>query len=507
MYRFRRGGIFLKYRCNVCNVWEYDSERGSSLTNIKPGTEPEDFPDFPIWQCPICHSDKTHLKPITKEEKIVEQETTFACPHCGKQTQLTISHVEKLDLEAYLGEWRREADEIEEYMADIHRISNTGESIIEPMRTTKAVSLNWDDILIKGAQLARIPLDKDAYVNTQTIIGPNAAQPLIIDTPIYVTHMSFGALSREVKTALAMGSAAAKTAMCSGEGGILPESLDNAYKYIFEYVPNRYSVTEENFKRVDAIELKFGQSVKPGMGGHLPAEKVTHEIAEIRGFPEGTDIISPSSFQDIRNRDDLREKVEWLRTKSGGKPIGIKLAAGNIEADLEVALYANPDFITLDGRPGATGAAPKFVKASTSIPTIFALYRSRKFFEKKGVKDISLLITGGLRVSSDFAKALALGADAVAIGTAALMACACQQYRLCDTGKCPVGVTTHNPELRARLKMEWSAKKLENFIRVSTNELKDFARLTGNDDIHKLSISDLCTTNSEISNHTEIEHV
>jgi glutamate synthase domain-containing protein 2 len=295
--------------------------------------------------------------------------------------------------------------------------------------------------------------------------------------------------------------------MCSGEGGILPESLDNAYKYIFEYIPNQYSVTEENLRRVDAIELKFGQSVKPGMGGHLPAEKVTKEIAEIRGFPEGTDIISPSSFPDIRNKDDLREKVEWLRNKSEGKPIGIKLAAGNIEADLEVAIYSNPDFITLDGRPGATGAAPKYVKASTSIPTIFALYRARKFFEKQGVKDVSLLITGGLRVSSDFAKALALGADAVAIGTAALMACACQQYRLCATGKCPVGVTTHNPGLRARLKVEWSAKKLENFLRVSTNELKDFARLTGNDDIHKLSISDLCTTNSEISSHTAIEHV
>jgi len=506
MYRFRRGGIFLNYRCNVCNVFEYETERGNSLTKIKPGTEPEDFPDD--WECPICHADKTHLKPIIKkEEKVIEQETQFTCPHCGKQTQLKISHVEEVDLEAYLGEWRRGADEIEEYMADIHRISNTGESIIEPMRTTKTVSPNWDDILIKGAQLARIPLDKDAEVNTQTIIGSNAAQPLIIDTPIYVTHMSFGALSREVKTALAMGSAAAKTAMCSGEGGILPESLDNAYKYIFEFVPNQYSVTEENLKRVDAIELKFGQSVKPGMGGHLPAEKVTQEIAEIRGFPEGTDIISPSSFPDIRNRDDLREKVEWLRTKSGGKPIGIKLAAGNIEADLEVALYANPDFVTLDGRPGATGAAPKFVKASTSIPTIFALYRARKFFEKMGVKDVSLLITGGLRVSSDFAKALALGADAVAIGTAALMACACQQYRLCATGKCPVGVTTQNPELRARMKVEWSGKKLENFLRVSTNELKDFARLTGNDDIHKLSTSDLCTTNSEISNHTEIEHV
>jgi glutamate synthase domain-containing protein 2 len=344
-------------------------------------------------------------------------------------------------------------------------------------------------------------------VNVRTIIGPRAKKPLVIETPIYVTHMSFGALSKEVKMALAKGSAAVQTAMCSGEGGILPESMQKAHRYIFEYVPNRYSVTEENLGRVDAIEIKIGQSVKPGMGGHLPAAKVTEEIVAIRGFPVGADITSPSRFEDIRNRDDLKAKVDWLRKTSGGKPVGIKLAAGSIEADLEVALFAEPDFMTIDGRPGATAAAPKFVKAATSVPTIFALYRARRFLAKKGAEGVSLIITGGLRISSDFAKALALGADAIAIGTAALMACGCQQYRICHTGKCPMGITTQNPGLRAGLDPDRSAKKLENFLRVSTEELKDFARLTGNDDVHKLSMDDLCTTNSEISNHTQIEHV
>ncbi|ODV49119.1 glutamate synthase-like protein [Methanohalophilus euhalobius] len=141
------------------------------------------------------------------------------------------------------------------------------------------------------------------------------------------------------------------------------------------------------------------------------------------------------------------------------------------------------------------------------MPTLFALHRARKFLDDRNIKDISLVITGGLRVSSDFAKALAMGADAIAIGTAALMACACQQYRLCDTGQCPVGVTTQDPELRKRLKIEYSAKKLEHFLRVSTEEMKDFARLTGNDDVHKLSTEDLCTTNTEISGNTDIEHV
>lgn len=493
----------VRYRCNICNVFEYDDARGDSVTSMKPGTKPGDFPDD--WKCPICKSDKTHQIPIKEEVKEEKVQEIITCPHCGTKSKVTISSA-KMELGGYLGEWKRESDELETHMADIHKMSVTGESIIEPMRTPRDV-ISYDDILIKGAQLARIPLNHEEPVNTRTIIGPKAKYPLVIETPIYITHMSFGALSKEVKIALAKGSAAVKTAMCSGEGGILQESFDNAYKYIFEYVPNQYSVTDENLKKVDAIEIKIGQSVKPGMGGHLPAEKVTKEIAELRGFPEGTDIVSPSHFDDIKNKDDLKTKVDWLRGKSGGKPIGIKIAAGHIEADLEIAVFAEPDFITIDGRPGATAAAFRHVKQAASIPTVFALYRARKFLDSKGITDISLIITGGHRVSSDFVKALAMGADAVAIGTAALMACACQQYRLCDTGKCPVGVTTQDPELRARLKVDISARKLENFLHVSSEELKDFARLTGNNDVHALNINDLCTTNSEISNHTEIKHI
>ncbi len=493
-----------KYRCSFCNVFEYEESRGDSNAHVKPGTNPEDFPDD--WKCPICGANKNHLEPIEEEIKDVSTEEIVTCPKCGTKQKITVSSLEKADVSSYLGEWRRKTDELEACMADIHTMSVTGESIIEPMRTRKGVIL-WDDILIKGSQLARMPLNKDEEVSTRTTIGPAAKQPLVIETPIMITHMSFGALSKELKTSLAKGSASVRTAMGSGEGGILNESLDNAYKYIFEYVPNRYSVTEENLRKVDAIEIKIGQSAKPGMGGHLPAEKVTGEISGIRGFTEGTDIVSPAHFDDIRNRDDLKAKVDWLREQSNGKPIGVKMAAGNIKADMEVAVYAKPDFITIDGRPGATAAAPKYIKDSTSIPTIFALYRARKFLDERGLDDISLVITGGLRISSDFVKALALGADAVTIGTAALMACACQQYRLCDTGQCPVGVTTQDPELRSRLRIDISAKKLENFLNVSTRELEDFARLTGNDDVHKLSINDLCTTNSEISQQTEIEHV
>jgi len=489
------------YRCNVCNVFEYESFRGDPLTHILPGTEPKDFPAD--WACPICTSDQTHLKPVISFAAPSQMNT---CPLCGAPVTPTPVPAKLRVLPDYLSAWERQSDELEVSMADIHTMAVTGKSIIEPMRTKKPV-ISWDDLLIKGAQIATRPLNKETFVTTRTIIGPKAQHPMVLETPVFVTHMSFGALSREVKIAIAQGTAAVRTAMGSGEGGILPEARRQAYRYILEYVPNRYSITEENLRSADAIEIKIGQSAEPGMGARLPAEKVTAEIAEIRGYPQGTDINSPAAYDDIRNREDLQQKVQWLRETSRGKPIGIKIAAGDIEADLAEVLYAEPDFITIDGRPGATGAALKFIKDSTSVPTIFALYRARKYLDRHNGRHISLVITGGLRVSSDFAKALCLGADAVAIGTAALMACACQQYRLCNTGNCPVGVTTQKPELRQRLDPAISAKRLEQFLRVSTEEIRDFARLTGNNDVHALNIRNICTTNSEISNHTEIPHV
>jgi glutamate synthase domain-containing protein 2/rubredoxin len=470
-----------KYRCKVCE-FIVDEEKADSLWM--------DLPES--WGCPVCGSpqklfEKIEELPVQAEGPPVDE--VIAQKDSGADASLL-----------------RSSDEIETYMTDIHQMAETGKSIDEPMRTRKP-TFSWDDLLIKGAQLAKLPLNQDENVATETVIGPEAGQPMVIQTPLYITHMSFGALSPEAKTALAKGSAAVKTAMCSGEGGILSSSIANAYKYIFEYVPNRYSVTEENLKRVDAIEIKFGQSAKPGMGGHLPGEKVTPEIAEIRGFPPGESITSPAKFDDIHNRDELKQKVDWLREVSSGRPIGVKFAAGNIEADLETALYAKPDFITLDGRAGATGAAPKYVKASTSVPTIFALHRARKFLDEHGATGVSLIITGGIRVSSDIAKALALGADAVAIGTAALMAIGCQQYKICNTGKCPMGIATQDEELRANLNVDKAARRLENFLKVTTSELISFARLTGNNSIHDMSVADLCTVNSEISQYTLVEHV
>jgi glutamate synthase domain-containing protein 2/DNA-directed RNA polymerase subunit RPC12/RpoP len=465
------------YKCTICDTLFDEAREDRRWDQLADD-----------WVCSVCASGKSLWRPIDTD---ASPEASFP-EDCGDERTTAIPE--------------KSFDELETSMADIRIMAETGHSIIEPMRTRKP-GFSWDDILIMGAQLARQPLNPEEAVDTLTVIGPKAAHPLVIDTPVFITHMSFGALSREAKLALAQGSAAVHTAMCSGEGGILPESMARAHKYIFEYVPNRYSVSEDNLQQVDAVEIKIGQSAKPGMGGHLPAEKVTPEIAALRGFAEGVAIKSPARFDDIRNREDLKAKVDWLRKATGGKPVGIKLAAGHIEADLAVALYAAPDFITIDGRAGATGASPKFVKAAASVPTIFALYRARTYLDANGGGDISLVITGGLRISADFAKALAMGADAIAIGTAALVAIGCRQFRVCNTGRCPTGIATQDPDLRARLDVDAAARELANYLRVSTAELKDFARLTGKEDVHALALDDLCTTNSEISRHTAIAHV
>jgi len=459
------------YKCTICGHIHNEEATGVLLKELD--------------KCPICKQDIS---------KFVEVENS-------KSTEN--SDVESLEL-AYDKNFAKSDKDIRQ-MDAIHQMAITGESIVAAMYTDFPMP-NWDDILLLGCQLNPQPLESDVEVNTQTIIGKNAKKPLIIESPIYITHMSFGALSRETKIALAKGSAAIKTAQCSGEGGILVEEMDNAYRYIFEYVPNKYSTTEDNLKNADAIEIKIGQSTKPGLGGQLQGEKVTSEIAEVRGKPIGEDIHSPATIPGISTKEDLKELVDDLRQCSKGRPIGLKFAAGHIEDDLEYVLYAEPDFITIDGRGGSTGASPQLVRDSTSVPTIYALSRARKFLDDHN-SEIDLTITGGLRVSSDFAKALAMGANAIAIGTGAMIAAACQQYRICDTGDCPVGVATQDDELRKRLKIETAAKRVENYLRVSTEELKTFARITGHGDVHDLNIGDLCTINSEISEYTDIRHV
>lgn len=444
-------------------------------------------------ECPICHQPSSKFR---------EEPIQTAVPE-GESGEIAGTIEEGTTDLSYDKSFYR-IDESCRYMEEIHQMAVSGKTIGGSMGT-KMPMPSWDDILILGAQLNPAPLDDDAPVSTTTIIGKNAKKPMILENPVYISHMSFGALSKEIKVALAKGSAMAKTAMCSGEGGILPQEREASYKYIFEYIPNKYSVTDENLKDADAIEIKIGQGTKPGMGGHLPGEKVTEEIAALRGKNPGEDIQSPSRFKELNSKEDLREMVSMLRRRSDGRPIGIKIAAGRIEQDLEYCVYAQPDFITIDGRGGATGSSPLFLREATTVPTVYALYRARKYLDSVH-SDISLVITGGLRVSADVAKALAMGADAVAVASAPLIAAACQQYRICGSGNCPVGIATQDEKLRERLKVDQSAKRVANYLNVTLSELKSFARITGHSSIHDLSVDDLVTINREISEYTNIRH-
>lgn len=466
----------MKYQCSICNYIYDEDKEGKVLAELDG--------------CPLCK------QPIERFQKMEDEEAIAVVEEVTSQNP-------SMEFDLSYGDLKRN-DKTERYMSEIHEIAMTGHTLHAAM-STKMKMPNWDEILLLGAQLNPAPLLDDEEVNTQTIIGKNAKKPMVLESPIYISHMSFGALSKEIKVALAKGSAMAKTGMCSGEGGIHPEERSAAYKYIFEYVPNRYSVTKENLMNADAIEIKIGQGTKPGMGGHLPGEKVTEEIANLRGKKQGEDIQSPSKFLELNTKDDLKYMVNYLRYESEGRPVGIKIAAGRIEKDLEYCVYAEPDFITIDGRGGATGSSPLFLRESTSVPTIYALHRARKYLDSIG-SDIELVITGGLRVSSDFAKAIAMGADAVAIASAALIAAACQQYRICGSGNCPVGIATQDTQLRAKLKEEQAAKRVYNFLHVSNEELKTFARITGHADVHDIAVDDLCTISREISEYTNIEH-
>ncbi|MDD2959423.1 MAG: glutamate synthase-related protein [Lachnospiraceae bacterium] len=478
-----------KYQCRVCG-YIYDEEKeGRTIGELEI--------------CPVC---KQPVSNLIRMEESAEEVSRDPEP---KEAVLEVSR-DPESKEAVLEESlaydpaTARHDPSCRYMEEIHQMAVSGKTIGGSMGT-KMPMPNWDDILLLGAQLNPMPLDDGEFVRTMTVIGKNAKKPMILSGPVYISHMSFGALSREIKIALAKGSAMAKTAMCSGEGGILPEERDAAYKYIFEYIPNKYSVTKENLQRADAIEIKIGQGTKPGMGGHLPGEKVTPEIAALRGRNPGEDIQSPSKFPSISTKEDLKKLVDTLRSESDGRPVGIKIAAGRIERDLEYCVFAEPDFITVDGRGGATGSSPLLLREATTVPTIYALYRARKYLDSIH-SDISLVITGGLRVSADFAKAIAMGADAVAVASGALIAAACQQYRICGSGNCPVGIATQNQELRQRMKIDASARRVANYLNVSLEELRVFARVTGHKDIHDLNTEDLCTISREISEYTNIRH-
>lgn len=364
----------------------------------------------------------------------------------------------------------------------------------------------WDDIQLLTAQLATTPLHDDAPVEARTVIGPRARKPLELSMPLFVSDMSFGSLSPEAKVALARGAEQAGTGICSGEGGMLPEEEEANSRYFYEYASGKFGFSMDKVQRTQAFHFKFGQAAKTGTGGHLPAAKVTERIAEVRGLEPGEDAVSPSRFDDLETPADFARFAAEVREATGGIPIGAKLSAQHIEDDIDAALEIGVDYIILDGRGGGTGAAPLLFRDNISVPTIPALARARRRLQQKGRDDVTLVITGGLRTPADFAKALSLGADAVAIANSAIQAIGCLGMRACHTNNCPVGIATQKESLRARLPVDEAAERLARFLKSSVELMSVLARACGHSRLSDFTVSDLTTFQREMAHLTGIRY-
>ena len=422
-------------------------------------------------------------------------------------------HPQPFDRKVYLGLYQDPHGTSDEpYTKHIHELAKHGlertghHGEVSAMGVPLVDLPRWADLQILTAQMWRPPLLDDAPVATDVVIGPRADKPLRLAIPLFVSDMSFGALSEEAKTALAMGAEQAGTGICSGEGGMLPEEQANNGRYFYELASARFGWELDLVKKVQAFHFKGGQGAKTGTGGHLPGEKVQGKIAKVRDLEPGTPAVSPATFPDLAGVDAFRRFADEVREASGGIPIGFKISAQHIERDLDFCLAASADYVILDGRGGGTGAAPEVFKQNISVPTMAALARARRHLDTVGAQDVTLIVTGGLRTEADFVKALALGADAVAVSNAALQAIGCLAMRACHTNNCPVGIATQKESLRARLDVQKSAAQLARFFEASVELMKILARACGHDRLDRFCVDDLTTWKRDVAYLTGVRY-
>ena len=362
----------------------------------------------------------------------------------------------------------------------------------------------WDDLQLLTAQLHRLPLFDDDPVETEFVLGPNAAKPLRMKIPLFVSDMSFGALSEEAKVSLAKGAEMAGTGICSGEGGMLPDEQQANRRYLYELASAKFGFKDELLKGVQAFHFKAGQGAKTGTGGHLPGNKVIGRIAEVRGLEAGTPAISPPRFAELDSVEAFKDFGDHVRDVSGGIPIGFKISAQHVEKDLDFAIEAGADYIILDGRGGGTGSAPLIFRDHISVPTLPALARARRHLDRSEARGVTLVVTGGLRTAPDFLKALALGADGIALANSAMQAIGCIAMRACSTNNCPVGVATQKDHLRRRLEIGKSARRLANFLEASVELMKVIARACGYSHLNQFSREDLTSWKRDIADLTGV---
>jgi len=377
----------------------------------------------------------------------------------------------------------------------------------------------FDDLTFIPAGLTRIPLEGyREQCSTRTVLGArHAAKPIELEIPVMITGMSFGALSYNAKVALARGAKMAGSSTTTGDGGMMPDERENSRILIYEVLPSRYGINIHHLRQADAIELTIGQGAKPGTGGLLLGSKVSPDIARMRDLPAGVDQRSPCRHPDFLGPDDMILKIEELREATDWQvPIFVKLGASRVYDDVKLAAKCGADVIVIDGMEGGTGASPDLLQEHTGIPTLAAVCEARAALEEMRLYgEVNLIIAGGIRHGSDAAKALALGADAVYVGTAALIALNCnkplyiEDYHAlgaapyachhCHTGRCPVGITTQDPELMKRLEIDPAAERVANWLHATASEIQILARACGKRDVHDLEPEDMRALTLEAS--------
>jgi methylamine---glutamate N-methyltransferase subunit C len=451
-------------------------------------------------KAPPGYSDQATMFPVEKRDDgiyvNVDASLSSPAPQAGKKTAKAASANDSIP--ANIGE---EPDiDLIHALAEhgLEKFGKHGKSAA--MGVPKSQLPSWHDIQWLPAQLADKPRAEDAVVDTTLTIGPAANQPLKLDIPLLVADMSFGALSREAKVALATGAERAGTAICSGEGGMLPAEQEANSRYMYELGSAMFGYTESLLTKIQAFHFKGGQSAKTGTGGHLPGSKITPEIAKVRNLKIASPAaISPPTFEHLRTVKDFRAFADNVRILSEGVPIGFKMSANRIEADLAFALEVGVDYLILDGRGGGTGSAPLIFRDHISIPTMAAIPRARKFLDEQGVKDVTLIATGGLRTPEDFLKVMALGADGVALATAAMQSIGCVGARICDTNRCPAGIATQDEALRAKLNKDTAPTGLYNFFTSSVELMKVMTRALGYGSFRELCPDNLTSWKAEIA--------
>ncbi len=413
--------------------------------------------------------------------------------------------------------WRPEVIEDIQVKAELGRYRYRG------MSTTRPVP-NFDDLTFLTCTLSRVPLKGyRERCETRTVLGGRfAEQPVVLDIPVCVVGMSFGALSRNAKAGIGLGASRVGTSTTTGDGGMHPMERSNSEKLVYQICPSHYGNNAHDMAMADAIEIVVGQGAKPGTGGVLLGAKVSDEVAHMRDLPLGVDQRSPVRHPDFIGPADLRVKIEQLREATDWqKPIFVKIGASRTRDDVKLAAKAGADVIVIDGMEGGSAATPDILFDNTGIPSLAAVCEARRALEDIGLLgEVQLVLQGGVKNGADVAKALALGADAVGVGSAILIALGCNANRYvedyhalgvepghcahCHTGMCPAGITTQREHLIERLPVEVAAERVQNFLNAITLECQMFARACGKQNVHNLDPEDLRALTLEASMITEI---